>query len=392
MNRKQRKNNKPKPKDNKMANMGVRTPGTIITALARGKGHDSVGHDNYLMCRTRMLTASRVPSLPDGNNGRHVCVCLYKSDRISFSSTGTKSFYMQINGWLPAPIAIAPMDNTLVLNGAPTYAGGAQTFYPAGYAPEFAPSMLLTEPGALSVDPYNGVSARITAVTVSIMYTGPVTTAAGLIRATPNTINVNGEVETTNTTSTATPPTSGYAVAELQDGAIVAWVPIHTPTLQYEGNMGGTVATTMPDPRPSTVSMRPEQGMVVRLKHRTNDFKLQPLSDLNKAVTLRGGTTTSTGSASLNNGYFYKFGSYGGGIRYYDNDWEGYTVAFDGINGDASYVVDTCVCVEIIPANSSPYYQIAKESTKPNVQVIQQAQDVINNAPVVPLAHYSGPR
>ena len=370
--RNQRRNQRRKENKKKgMAPYSVRTPGTIIQSLAKGFAMMGLKKNSpYAMCRLMEIAPKMVPSIPDGNNGRHICICAFNSDRLSWSGSGTKSAYLKVHPWIPMPLIVIGADTTLVLNG--TGLPSNTTWWPAGVPPEFATSVANTSPGATAIDPYFGVSFRIIAITVAITYTGPVTSCAGLIRATPNSIILQDILQTTNTSSSATAPTSGINL-NFKDstGAVTGWAPINTEVVTYEGNLGA------PTIRANTQSFRPEQGCVIRLKHKTGDFKSQPLRDQNLGVAIRG-STAAAGAPVLMNSLVAALGNFGGGIRGFDNDWEGVDVEFSNVNADASFIIDTCVCIEVQPSTTSAMYNLAKESTIPDPQSIKMVQNTLN--------------
>jgi len=351
----------------------LRTPGTIIKNLAgMMKGMSLSNVSEYMMCRAKAIAPKMVPSIPDGNNGRHICVCAFKSDRLTWSGTGSKYCTMQINPWIPAPLFFQSVDTTTLFNGLTM--PNAAVFQPGGVAPEFDTGIDFTRPGTTTIDPYFAIGFRIVAITVHITYTGPVTTAAGVLRATPNTFNLQDIGETTNTSASATAPTSGFALSRRNNTAtIIGWANNNTPVAPLEGAFGFANGLS----KPNTRTVRPEEGLIVRLKHRTGDFKLQPMRDQNIGVALRG-STSGAGAPVLVDNIFSETGTFGGGLRGFDNDWEGVLVTFENVNADASFIIDTCVCLEIQPSPTSTVYQFAKESVKPDLAAIKATQNYIN--------------
>lgn len=370
---KKRNKNKNKKKQQKVkGNMPgqpfpVRTPGTIINSLAAPmKRAPKVSP--YVHCRLFSVAPSEVPSLPDGNNGRHICVCLFKSDRITFTGTGSRSVDMYFAPILPCPLLLRPTGNVSINNVTPL-----GQYYPLGVAPEYGTGIALTRPGATSIDPHSSPNGRIISMTTEIIYTGPVTTCAGLIRVTPSLMGFSGTQEMTGTSANTTAPTAGMALGLTNfDLSAPSWAPISTNALELE------FSALPQSARPNTRSFRPEQGAVVRLRHRTSDYKMRPCYDMTLGAVNRGAfATNASQNINVTNLITDDNISFGGGIRLVDEDWESQIIMLDNVNADGSYIINTCVCMEFSPTLTSPLYPLARQPTRTDnasMNIIEAAQ------------------
>lgn len=379
--RNKRQRRKKRAANSMEARQPVRTEASIVQTLAKSFSRMKMrGLKPYAHCRLMSIAPEEIPSIPDGANGRHICLCLFKSNRITWSGTGSKSASFQINPWIPAP-CLATGDSTLLIDGVSTVTT-AGLWAPFGVPDEMATGVGNTTPGNTQIDPYYATQCRIIAIIVEIIYTGPVNTCAGLIRVTPNNMVVSDSTEVTNTSASLTAPTSGIALGNFSvAGSLTSWSPINTSVVSWEG---APVATGMV--RPNSKQFRPEEGAVVRLKHRTADFKSIPLRDNSIGVVARG-TTSAAGAPTLLGNQIGQIPGYGGGLRAYDNDWEGQIVNIENVNADASYVVNTCVCIEATPSQTSPFYPLAKEAVKADPAQIKQVNAALEKASVLPQRH-----
>jgi hypothetical protein len=325
-------------------------------------------------CRAIELAPSVIPSIPDGNNGRHICTCLFKSNRVSFTGSDSKSLAMQVNGWIPVPLLFSTLSTGVLLDGF-----SIGTFLaPGGVAPEFTTGTdSATRPGITFTDPYNATHCRIIAITVNITYTGPTLSTAGVIRVTSNSQGLLQPITITSTSSVGTPPVSGVSLGIPDGSTVIGYAPINTIAYSLEGAAGTSSVQA------NTVTLRPEEGCTIRLKHRTNDFKMVPLTDNGLGVVTTSTTSTPGGPVVLTNA-ISAFNGYGGAIKAFDNDWEGVHVLFENVNADGSFLIDTCVCIEAQPSIRSSLYKFAKESVKPNLPDIAATQEYINNNMVKP--------
>lgn len=345
----------------------IRDPGSIIRALANNGNKDSYSNP-YMSCRMNGMTTNESPSIPDGASGRHICTCLYTIDRIVPTVAG-QVIKLQFNPWVPAS-GFVSSSGLVMVNGIQF---SSDVIAPIGVPTSFRTGNSDNYPGSplMKLDVYNATGMRIVSQTHKIMYTGPVTTASGVLRGFENNMSLDSVTRTTSIGSGGTPPASGtYFLNKTSGGTTLFQSPVQTEVYSIDGG----VPVGLPV---GTVSVRPEQGMMVRLKHRTSAFASVPVNDIPYGVTADHITMSTAGAVLGLNNYLAAAGGYAGGLIAHDNDWNGVQVWLDGINGDASYSIETMVCVEFQPSASSPFYPLAKESVKKNEILLDRVEQHI---------------
>lgn len=346
-----------------------RSPDTIISSLAASTSAMSMGSP-YLDARLYCCAPTDSVSIPDGSSGKHFPVCLYSRDRISFAGTTPQSGMIQICPWLPNPIFLATGANVAINNVS---AAGSRMGF--GSSAQFAALPAVQQlPGNLSnaVDIYGATTCRIVAQTHSIRYTGPTQTCAGMILSWQNSVPLFTQGTVTATSATATPaPTTGRSVQVFDNtGAWRLWAPIGTEILTAD--VPDYVNLTSPA---GTVCARPEQGMTIRLAHKGPDYEHVPFRNVPAAVIPFTGSTSLT---NVNANNLTVQGPRGGtALCAFDNDWEGQIVSFENVNPDASFMVETCICVEFVAASTSPFYPVSRASPSKNEKIITTAERII---------------
>jgi len=324
------------------------------------------------------------PSIPDGKSGRHVCYCAYGLTRVSQSNptAGAFSFHVQLQPWFPLLAAITQTTAGLNIDGSsyPAIYGTpgypvAGICSPAIYGSAVSGQFSQISPGSQQgyADPFSASSGRIVSATYRVMYTGPVQTCAGCVRSFDNHIQLQQGPAITFY-GVATSGTGGTSMQLLNNtGSIVGTVALDTNILIPDGSIA-------PAPVAGSVTLRPEQGAVIRLSHKTNDFKSQPLLS-----PLVGATCTQADVPATYNDYtslFYVTGNatntIGGGIALYDNDWQGVHLIFDNVNTDASFQIEACVCMELAIEPTGPMYSMQKtDMSKPNPSLIEKVHRIL---------------
>lgn len=314
-----------------------------------------------------MRPDKQIPSIPDGASGKHVAVCLFNYDNISTTGNIPWSFTFQTTPTLPIGSIISSVD-PLRVNGRNI---APYVRYPLSLAPAFMGSNAYAGlPGSISnnSDVYDAASYRIISIRYKITYTGPAVDAAGSLLAYPTGLSFQPIGETSSTSATATPPASGrYARLYRADGLAANYSYCRQGTeLVYADGIKTAGLATFP---PSTTSFRPEQRIVIVPRHKTGTYRNIPVRDTAMCLTT---TTTQTGdtvefpswtcSTSTDaSGWF-------SGVIGYDEDWESVIVDANDLNPDASYLIETCICVEFSPKPTSAFYALAKDSVnKPSV-------------------------
>jgi len=377
-----------KPKNNKRRNNRgavsitgpkIRTPHTIVSALARATASMSLDSDDaYTKARMGCCYLRLPPAIPDGNSGRCIRVCHYALDRISLpiGATAAKTIRIQLQPWIPMGGAIVSTDGSIIFNGNNIGAIDISTdpWLSVGVpAPYNTASYTDTLPGsvALAMDPYSVTQGRIVSASYKLIYTGPVQTAAGVVRAFPNQVSLGAYTSTNNgsVASPTVPPGITISSINMLTGSINNTAPNATPILNWDGSL-------TPNPPPGTLSTRPEQGITIRLQRSGNTHKQIPYATPSYAVSLNylnfnGNNSNSNNAFGIVNTAAYKFG---GGLSLFDNDWLGQQLMLDNINADASYQLETCICMEYTPQSNSTMQQMASDPPSTNPGAIAKVQ------------------
>jgi len=383
-NNQQKRNRNPRRRRPRQLVAAVRDTHTITTQLQKSFKKMVVKSNPYLDSRLCCSYIVSPPSIPDGKSGRHVCYCAYGLSRIAQTnpSGGTFSFHVQLQPWFPILAAVTQTTTGLQIDsssypniyGTPGYPV-AGLCSPAIYGSAVGGQFSQIAPGSQQgyADPFAASSGRIVSATYRIMYTGPVQTCAGCIRTFDNHIQLQAGPDITYY-GTATSSTGGTSMSLFNNtGSVVGSVSLDTPILTPDGSIA-------PAPVAGSVTLRPEQGAVIRLSHKTNDFKSQSFLS-----PLYGITCSQTAVPAQYNAYsslFYVTGNatntIGGGIALFDNDWQGVHVLFDNVNTDATFQIEACVCMELAIEPTGPMYSMQKTDTlRPNPKLIERAHQIL---------------
>lgn len=359
------KSKQQQPKRNAFYN--PRTPGTIIKALSNKGRNPKLPTDDYVCCRMGMRPTKLPPSIPDGGSGRHMAVCLYSYDTIS-AGTGVVSpakwsFSLQTLPTLPS-FGYAQYGSGVVLANAMQINGNSYASNVKGMIGRADIWKILqgqtasqTWPGAIDniANKYQSTSFRIVSMRYKITYTGPVTTCAGAVYAYSSPISI-ANIGETNTTGVTPPATGRVGVVYLPTGTGETGTRSGTDLYQITGALPVTGRPIMPA---NTQMFRPEQSITIVPKHYTNKYQKCPF--LTTPGLLTQDTVTTGADVTLKH-LTAVDPQYGGGLLGFDNDWDSVIVQFNDLNTDASFIIETCVCVEFEPNANSTFYALAKES------------------------------
>lgn len=361
----------------------VRTTDSITRALSSRMAQislmDSYRNDPYACCRLMGVVPKESPSIPDGDSGRKICVCLYTIDTI----TNTTKFRLQMNTWLPYPVLMTEFDNNATVNGNAYAAGSATNTYPQLGRPAtlgfgWGGTSQLRFSGNMLDDPWASTTARVVSQTHRLTYTGPTSTCAGLIQCYENQMSLNQVGVVTSAVSTSIPAGHISAITYGANGVAggsgltnPGFSQINTPIYVVDGN-------PYPTPPPNTLLVRPEQGVLVRLKHKGSDYEPRSmLKTLGVATTDRptvsgvalAGTSVNSIVRSELPGNATMSQANGDGLLFYDNDWISGHIFANGLNPDASYALETCICMEFVPQAGSTFAPLASDKpvNKPGV-------------------------
>jgi hypothetical protein len=389
-NNKGRRQQQPRPSA-RSSNDSIRTHGTIISALSKQTSRMNISNmlsSPYAMARLTCCVPSTIPGIPDGSANKAIRVCLYAIDRLAFSAVTTAT--LQFNPWMPTCVSLVGGNASTSVNGQVTGLTPGVTAVGMGIAAAYAAvPTTQARPGSTSnaIDIYNATSMRIVSQTHAIRYTGPVNNCAGVIRSFQNDWNLSpvGTITASSASTTAPTGTGICAQIQAQNGTVLAYAPLGTEILSLDGP-----SSTLAIPGPNSVSCRPEQGMTIRLAHKTGKFESVPVRNIPPVVSWFNSSTTTT-LATLS--HYYPFnGANQPSVIAYDNDWVSQTVILENVNADASFSVESCICVEFMPSASSAFYPLAVGNPATNMPVIQAVQKAIQQHGTAVPGILNGPR
>jgi hypothetical protein len=369
----------------------IRTTNSIINKLARNVNHTNSGN-SYLKCRLNPFAGNGGMGIPDGGNTNYIVSDTYSFDTINCSANST-DFVIQTLPCLPTMAAIIPttvgsttfkVNNQIVkppVGISPVGTLASNSWYPLSICPPYLTTTTTSIPGLVTQDPWNSTKARLISVGYKLIYTGPVNTCAGVVTVTPNDVAF-APAGVTSAGSTSS-PTSGVLLNINQPSQAV---------LDTAGT--GTTVLTM-DCKNSTstmtresISFRPETSIIITPRHRTNDFKLLPTSQSTYGIVANVGLTG--GQPTVSNYYNYLTfngtsttgtGNYGGGIIWYDNDWESLQIVVSNCNNEASFRWETVYCFEYNPSLNSPFAPLTLKKAENKPAAIEQANAILDSRP-----------
>jgi hypothetical protein len=367
---------KPKPKrraPNKPANglkTVVRTPGSIIRTLQKTpKLSPNLSH--YVTCRTNPFHGHGGSAIPDGKNSNFVVTDTFSVNNFSPTAAGQTIVIQTLNA-LPALSMIGSTTNFIVDGVTVTALGAYQpsastaansSWYPTSMPPPMVGTAVL---GANFMDPYNAATARMISVGYRLIYTGPATTCSGAITVTPNPIAWG---------QTATSATGNFQIKPpLTTGTPIATaLPAGTVLIDCDITINPTAMTR------ATKTFRPEQGVYVVPTHRSTNYAMQPtyVCPLAPVPNLN----LSTGAVDITT-LLRVYGGGNPGIVWFDNDWTTYSIVLTGLNADASFRLETVLCMEYNPAISSAFYPLSIKQSPTNNNDIKVADDKNKNSDI----------
>lgn len=364
-------------KGNQVFSTSTRTSNDVQKTLARSFDAMRVGNSPWMACRLSAMAPRNVASIPDGQSGKHVNVCFYAIHTISFDAgVAGSAVRLFLHPWLPAPLLINVASNKVKVDGqiCPT----DSKLCSAHGSALLVNSSTDTSPGATTLNVYGASKLRFSSIGMRIRYTGPAQTASGMITVSKCPISLNQQVTTTTGSSNTTTPTTGVSLAEYKsDNTLGQFAPIGTTAYVFDGPNPGSGLNN------STCGLqmyRPEQGAIIRLSHEGKEFKTVPWFEKYAGVIedYTGDATKDVNNSLITNdagGSFILRSR--GGLAAFDNDWTSVTATISGYGDDATFVVEQCVCAEIVPMVSSVMYAMTKEGSVNRPSEIKAADDII---------------
>lgn len=333
--------------------------------------------DSYLCCRMGMRPEKESPSIPDGSSGKHLTLCLYNYDIVQSNGTVPWSFALQTTPTMPIG-AVVQSPTGMKLNNM-VYGAGVRASM--SIAPQFTrqtiPNVVPGNIASVS-DIYEASSFRIVSMRYKVIYTGPAVSAAGSFQAYASGLSIQHIGETSSTSTTPTPPTTGrYVRLYTPDGILYSYPRVGTDVFYVDGLK--TFSNPFLSYPPSTATYRPEQQIVLVPRHRTGVYRSNSIRDTPIALTASSVLTGDTELNSWTATTGFSGTGWGSGVLGFDDDWESIILEGSGLNFDASFLIETCICVEIVPKAASAFYSLTRDAVnKPNVmsQVLKMAPNL----------------
>lgn len=354
----------------------VRDPTTIIANLSRSfVSAPSVNHP-YLGARLNPFTSS-AHEYPDGQNQNFICVDYHVANTLT---TVPSSFVMQTLPCAPAFGAIASINGPITVDGTisavssaytPNEITGTTTWFPLAVLPPLA--NYYANLGGATVDPFNASKARMVICGYRIIYTGPTSTCSGSITVTPNNVTMSpGSITTTNVAAAGT----AISVQQLGNDAVTIrnYSTQNAPIFNLELQCNAAALTK------ESKTFRPEESIVILPRYLAQANL--PSDILGGAMPLVGNMGSLNGPLNLDN-FFRSSNVNVNGVIWMDDNWESFQIVFNGINSDASYRIETVVCVEMSLQQNSVYAPLSKEKSSFNKAATDMAMKLNEMVPPV---------
>ena len=115
--------------------------------------------------------------------------------------------------------------------------------------------------------------------------------------------------------------------------------------------------------------------MTLRLAHKTGNYRFVNARNVPPLITPYSVLSSTTAVSGYH--IFYETATALPNIMAYDNDWTGMSVMLDSVNADASFSIESCVCVEICPIAGTAFYPLADSITSTDAGAIKYVQNTI---------------
>ena len=327
--------------------------------------------DKYLRCRLDPFNSSS-GMIPDGSSTRRVMVDHRSYADIAASESGS-SFVFRTFPSLPYFGMMKAGSEGFTLNGSPiklvnpvdsfgwvpTLIGAE--YYGTGDGNRFNPTNLEKD----NNNPFSASRFRIVTQAVRITYTGPAASASGLVtvRSTPiSLLSKNSNVLFDNAFINWTTGLASVNAGGSTRGCAVSW-----------DNAAGTA--TVDD-----YSCRPETGVQTVVKH-NGDYEWQDYS-VNAMVLYPSDHKGNSLICSNGNGP-----SSSGGFQYHgvigvDTNWDSVEFEFTSLNREASFRIESVLCVEYEIQPTSTFARLAQKPPPENPMAVRAADSALSRAPI----------
>lgn len=358
-----------------------RTTQQVESALRRQKpltiAHAGVG--KYLHCRLDPWNSSS-GMIPDGSATRRIMV-----DHRSYADVLAKdggSFYFRTFPSLPFFGLMKTVNAGVFLNGSEI--ANITPDRDFNWVPTLCPAeyyAVSTNVNTFRVDsgyqtdtnnPFQASRFRIVTQAVRITYTGPASSASGLITARSAPLSVRG-----------------YGVTLPNTVNYTNW--LSNVTGNYQTGSGRSVIITWDSTRGTATvddfSCRPEMGISAIVKHNGDydwmDYSAAPMAVVPSESAETVICTNGTGPSSQNAFQF-------GGVAGIDAAWDSVEFEFNNLNQNAAFRIESVLCVEYEIKPTSAFARMASKPPPEQRLAIRAVDSTLAAAPIAYASSKSG--
>lgn len=358
----------------------------------------NITDDKFMLCRLNPFLSNGGVPIPDAGNSNFMVIDLMAYNDITTGTAG--NFYIQTIPCLPTMAlgtCLSATTSTFTVDGIAFNGQTGDIFFdstksdgawvplasPLTYSPTQGAGSVFV-PGVTTGDAFSSTKARLISVGYRLFYTGPATAAQGVITVTPSACGFSvGGVTTFN--STTSPPAGSISVAvniANNTRSSGVYVNIGTPILQMDCDVSSNIVS------PRSRMYRPEQGCLVIPQHKSKDYKIQPTTDTPYCI-LTGAPTSSSAALAFTNNILSNSTAgtpMGGGVVWFDQDWESFLIAVTGAGSGATYRLETIGCFEFTPSGNSAFSLLTRGKSVNKPAVLNHVENIGEKAPVGPLS------
>lgn len=328
----------------------------------------------YAHCRLSPFTSGGGALLPDGSAGRAIVI-----DHRAYSTitSGTGAYInLKVTPSFPTPLYVkcaSTLPNSCTANGvaiSQTVTGldttsnwVAATAYTEGNLnPPINPAATVNLPLPM----FGATKARIISQAWRVIYTGPASTAQGLITINNSPASIN-EAPMYN---------EGISILGPNDATVQAYAIGSQAELV---NVHSLLTAVQPGAyQLDTVTLRPEMGAQGVLRHSKPTYPFvtyqnNPIVLMDKSRQLNNG-----GSIVSWNGYN---STYGGLLNFWDDGWDPVDIMLSTASG-LSYRVEVSTCIEYLVDPSSSISKLTLERPMTDLRTIQMTESAIRGSPI----------
>lgn len=336
----------------------------------------------YAHCRLDQFRSPASTGLPDGRNTKFVTVDSFVADNIT--CVDTAGFMIRAFPILPYTAAITGLGsaaaNSITVNGIAL--GNSNTYgeglFPIGIPTEWPNGYNV---GGNKDDPYFAATARLVSKTHRLIYTSPAVLASGIIAITPEKVGFQVYGVTTSVANPAAANTTSMIIKKPTDQTVSYIAPADTQILNCDCSVSNGLAQVYTR---DTVTMRVENGAYIVSKHSGETFKIVPLVDQLYGLNASGGRVSSAPAGSTMTNYFTADSTLttGGGVQWFDDDWESFNIIVTGITAGTTFRFETALCFEYGMTATSAFAPLAKRISDKDLATVVAVDKHINGIPV----------